>query len=85
MEYTLSFSEALEVLTNNEGWVQGEMFRDGVVLMFYSCSTVYNHIHVHDFTLDSFNNCKSELQITRRMLSQRFRVVKTQPDALRKI
>jgi len=84
MEYTLSFTEALEVLTNNGGWVQGESFADGVVIMFDGGSVGQGHIHVHDFTLDYFD-CKSEFHITRSLLSQKFRVVKTQPDALRKV
>ena len=84
MEYTLSLTEALDTLINKEGWVQGEDFQNGVVLMFDGGSVGQGHIHVHDFKLDYFD-CKSELRITRGLLRQKFRVVNTQPDALRKI
>jgi hypothetical protein len=84
LKYELTFTEAMQVLINKEGWVQGEDFSTGVVLMFDSGSVGKDYIHVHDFTLDYFD-CKWALQITRGTLSQKYRVVSTQPDAERKI
>lgn len=31
MKYELTFNEALDVLINNKGWVQGEQFSDGCI------------------------------------------------------
>lgn len=84
MKYELTFYEALDVLVNNKGWVQGEYFADGVVLMFDNGSVGLDYIHCHDFR-GSFRDSKEQLQITRGILYQKYRVVRTQPDAERKL
>lgn len=82
IKYELSFTEALRVLEYNEGWVQGEQFGDGVVLMFDKGTLARDYIHVHDFTV-GYKSSKFDLQITRTILEQKYRVVHTQPDAQR--
>lgn len=87
MKYGLTFYEALDVLVNNEGWVQGEYFADGVVLMIDEEGYVgysKNYIHVHDFSSNK-GSVKSELQITQGVIAQKYRVIRTQPDAERKV
>lgn len=85
MKYELTFYEALDVLVNNKGWVQGEQFSDGIVLMFDDHQRLgKDYIHCHDFTLPS-HSCKFSLSISRNILSQKYRVVHTQPDAERKL
>lgn len=87
MKYELTFYEALDVLVNNKGWVQGENFADGVVLMIHGEGYVgysKGYVHVHDFS--TYRGArKSELQITHGVISQKYRVVYTQPDAERKL
>lgn len=83
IKYELSFTEAIRALEKGEGWVQGEHFSDGVVLMFDKGSSANDYIHVHDFTVD-YKSSKFNLQITRSILSQKYRIVCTQPDAERK-
>lgn len=82
--YDLTFTEALEVLTSGKGWVQGEDFAAGVVLMFDSGSVGKDYVHVHDFTV-AFKDSKWNLQITRGILLQKYRIVTTQPDAERRV
>lgn len=85
MKYELTFNEALDVVIKNKGWVQGEQFANGVVIMFDNHRWLgKDYIHVHDFTL-SASDCKSPLSIKRGILSQKYRVVNTQPDAERKL
>lgn len=87
MKYELTFYEALDILVNNKGWVQGENFADGVVLMIDEEGyTGYSkdYVHVHDFSSNR-GAVKSELQITYGVVSQKYRVVCTQPDAERKL
>lgn len=84
IKYELSFTEALQVLEKGEGWVQGEYFSDGVVLMFDTNGWTgfsRDYLHVHDF---SSRVMKSALQITQGIMSQKYRIVRTQPDAERK-
>lgn len=86
MKYELTFNEALDVLINNKGWVQGEHFADGVVLIYGTPSICLDLVYLRDFNLPSCTNgSRSPLQITRGVLSQKYRVVTTQPDAERKL
>lgn len=85
INYPLSFQEALEKVMNGEGWAQGEGFKDGVIMMERGSSFMdgLDHLHVHDFNA-SFGERKSPLQISQNLIRQRFRLVTTQSEAMRK-
>ena len=78
-EYTLDFYQALKVLENNEGWIQGEGFGDGVVLSMQGGE----RLCVVDF-YPCYSKAVSDYTITSSTFTQKYRIVTTQPDSLRK-
>lgn len=83
--YPLSFQEALEKVMNGDGWAQGEGFNDGEIMMERGSSFIdgLDHLHIHDFNA-SFGERKSTLQINQNLIRQRFRLVTTKYEAMRK-
>lgn len=86
IKYTLGFQEALEQVMDGKGWAQGEHFADGVIMMEKGGMFIdgRDHLHVHDFKAERGNQ-KSDIQITKNLMMQKFRIVRTQADAERKI
>ncbi|OXX44823.1 hypothetical protein B9J93_12660 [Vibrio sp. V17_P4S1T151] len=86
IKYTLSFQEALEQVMDGKGWAQGEQFANGVIMMEKSAMFIdgRDYLHVHDFKSERRNQ-KSDIQITKNLMMQKFRIVSTQADAERKI
>lgn len=75
-DYNLSFEEALKCVLNEKGWVQGDDFAKGVVLRlggFSACVEVYCFEDGDCFPL----------QVTKGCYQQKYRVVHSQPEALR--
>ncbi len=80
-DYNLSFEEALKCVLNDEGWVQGDDFAKGVVLRlggFSDCVEVCCFGGGDIFTTNGF-----PLRVTKRCYQQKYRVVHSQPEALR--
>ncbi|KAA1254749.1 hypothetical protein F0M16_10810 [Vibrio cholerae] len=86
IKYTLSFQEALEQVMGGKGWAQGEHFDDGVIMMEMGNMFIdgRDYLHVHDFKAERGNQ-KSDFWITKNLMMQKFRIVRTQADAERKI
>ncbi len=80
IQYPLSFTEALEILMKNEGWIQGDNFADGVVFKLDKTGLVKQC----NFT-DKSHDREYNAMLTTGVYSQNYRVVTTQPDAERKI
>lgn len=76
-KYDLTFYEALELVLQDECWVQGENFADGVVLFLYNT----NIVKCKDFTVGE----DWDMSVTKNLVSQKFRKVYTQPSAERRI
>ena len=72
MEYALTFSEAMDVLKRNDGWVQGERFKKGCILKEGLINIV-----CHDFN----TNTTSDVQLTHNIVNQHYRLVQFQKDA----
>lgn len=85
IEYPLTFQEALENVMAGNGWAQGEEFRDGVIMMEKGGMFMRGkeHLHIHSFDSDiEFE--KTPILITQGLIRQKFRMVSTQADAMRK-
>ena len=76
-EYTISFEEALKIVVNGEGWVQGENYREGVILRL-NCFSKY--VEVYCFG----HGNQHPLHIDKRCYMQKYKVVHTQPEAFGK-
>ena len=72
MEYPLTFIDAMKVLEKCEGWVQGERFRQGIVLKDGLVC-----VQVHDLKTKHTR----DLTITYNILGQHFRIIKTEQEA----
>jgi hypothetical protein len=75
-DYTLDFEEALKVVLSGNAWVQGEDYSKGVVLRLDSWGEVVDVYCFEDGT--SF-----PLTIRKRCLSQKYKIVHTQLDAMK--
>lgn len=80
IKYPLSFTEALEVLMKNEGWIQGDNFADGVVFKLDESGLVK-----HCDFLNKSHDREINAMLTIGVYSQNYRIVHTQPDAERRI
>ncbi|MCY9866462.1 hypothetical protein OTK49_28385 [Vibrio coralliirubri] len=83
--YPLSFSEALDKVMNGEGWAQGERFKDGLIMMERGSSFMNgaSYLHTHDFSATATES-KAPIMINQSLISQRFRIITTQFEAMRK-
>lgn len=84
--YPLTFQNALNALMNGQGWIQGDNFADGVVIMKERGYGVQgkDHAHFHNFNI-SGSDAKFPLEITNMLYQQNFRIVTSQPDAERRV
>lgn len=76
IEYNLNFEEALKYVIKENGWVQGEDYGKGVILRlggFTKCVEVHCFEDDYSFPLQVNGNC----------YAQKYRVVHTQPEALK--
>lgn len=85
-EYNLTFIEALEAVMNNKGWAQGTEFKDGVVIRKNAEHTAFDGIaHIFDFSKKAHETRQIPLNITNGIYRQKFRLIETEPEAMRKI
>lgn len=77
MGYELTFYEALSLIANSRGWMQGESFKADVVLMFDNGEYPEDYLHVCDFSSTCKHERKAELRITKDLLLQKYLVVYT--------
>ena len=75
-KYDLSFYEALDLVLNDECWVQGEDFLDGVVILLHK-----DYVMLKDF----YCNVTRDFILSKNLASQKFRKVYTQPSAERRV
>ena len=82
-EYTLSFNDAIDLVVNKGKWIQGEHFIDGLIMMCKGNFTLsgLHYLHTHSFE----DGSKDAVYITTGLMSQKFRVVSTQCDAMRNL
>lgn len=78
IEYTLTFSEALDILMKDEGWIQGDDFADGVIYKLGKDGIV----KCVNFFVDSKDR-EYNAMLTSGIYRQKYRIVHTQPDAQR--
>ena len=82
-KYELDFYEAMKMAMANECWLQGEDFKAGVVMCFGKSGM--GRINVDCLSAYDFNTgCSWPIEITGTIIKQKFRVVSTQPDAMKK-
>lgn len=84
--YNLTFQEALEAIMNDNAWAQGENFRDGIIIMAKGGLFIngFDFLHIHDFKTKLSESSKSDFQLTKGAMQQKYRLVSTQFDAERK-
>lgn len=70
-KFNLTFTEAMQVLADNNGWVQGEGFHSQVVLI-----NEFDTIKARDFRSASPHNTP----LTVGMMKQKYRVVQFQSE-----
>lgn len=85
-EYPLTFQEALQNVMDGKGWAQGDGFADGVIMMCEGGMFMRgkDHLHIHNFGCRG-DEQKSPIYITKNLMTQKFRMVSTQPDAERRV
>lgn len=81
-KYNLTFQEALQEVMEGNGWMQGEDFAEGVVFMIGDSFGLKGRpwLFMHDFK----SNHQADPIITSGVYNQKFRIVQTQPDAMKK-
>tara|TARA_Y100000588_G_scaffold240585_2_gene254421 strand:+ start:39522 stop:39830 length:309 start_codon:yes stop_codon:yes gene_type:complete len=83
--FTLTFTEALEIVMKG-GWVQGQNFRNGLILMKEGNLTLsgLNHVHVHDFLAEEKDQEKIEFFLSSGIYMDKYRQISTAYDAKNK-
>lgn len=85
-EYTLTFLEALDAVMKNKGWAQGTEFQDGVVIRKNAEHTAFDGIaHIFNFSKKAHETRQTPLNINNGLYRQKFRIIETEPEAMRKI